>query len=91
MRQPSPTTTPPALRPAWVSHGGSREGQEANCGGEGAPRPAPQSGFLFSRQTVPTGFTLPGPGRLPAGGRGPGLVEVAGVGLRVFAMAWGRG
>lgn len=59
--------TPPAL-PAV----GQRKPGGAGSGlrwGRGAP-PSPRPGFLFSRQTVPTGLTRPGAGRLPAGSGG---------------------
>lgn len=46
---------PSAPRPAWVSGGGSREGQEADCGGEGAPRPAPSPGSCFRDKPFPRG------------------------------------
>jgi hypothetical protein len=75
---------PRALRPAWVSDGGSREGQEADCGGEGAPRPAPRPGFLFSRQTVPTGQPDLGPGVFLRAAEAPAWCRSGAWGLRLL-------
>lgn len=58
--------------------------------GRGAP-PRPRPGFLFSRQTVPTGLTRPGAGRLPAGSGGPGRDGGVGVAGRCDRLGEGLG
>lgn len=60
---------PDAPMPPALPGVGRRKPGGAGSGlrwGRGAP-PSPRPGFLFSRQTVPTGLTGPGAGRLPAG------------------------
>lgn len=91
VRQPSPTATPPGSAPrlgvARRKPGGAGSGLRW---GRGAP-PSPPARVPVFETNRSHGVHPARAGRLPAGSNGPGLVEVAGVGLRVLAMAWGRG
>lgn len=84
-----PTPDTPCPPPCLVSGRGSREGQEADCGGEGAPRPDPGPGSCFRDKPFPRGSPGPGPGVfLRAAGD---LAETGAWAQRVVVIAWGRG
>lgn len=80
--------TPDAPMPPALPGVGQRKPGGAGSGlrwGRGAP-PSPRPGFLFSKQTVPTGLPRPRARRLPAGS-----VEIWGVGHRVLMTVRERG